>query len=348
MSSRFSTLTIAKLSNFMRALLGSVDAAAARTALGVSAGSGGSIGDTVTSGTAGSILFVATGPVLAQDNTNFFWDDSTNRVGINNNAPGAALSIGTTGNGNRIWLYDDGAGNARGFGIQSGLLEIFAPTTQIGTGTSGSLTVTGSFTTTGLFLGGAATSTDAQLQVHSGATNRPALQIRGADTHVTDVFLVREKVGANEWTRQKVDTNFDWIGQTRNGAQSLFGTLSEEKTLSTSGATSDTTIQLPANSIILGVTARITTTISGVDSTTLQVGDSTTAARFGSTGTLTAGTTIAGLSHMQGGITTDATGPVQVIAAAVRLTLTGGADNTPSAGAVRVTIHYIQLVPPTS
>lgn len=348
MSSRFSTLTLAKLSNFMRSLLGSADAAAARTALGVSAGSGGSIGDTVTSGTAGSVLFVATGPVLAQDNANFYWDDSNNRLGIGHTTPLAPVSIGTTANGNKVFIYDDGAGNKRGLGVGTGTMELYAPTTQIGSGSSGSFTVYGSFTSTGLFIGSAASSTDAQLQVHSGATNRPALQIRGADTHVTDVMLVREKVGANEWTRQKIDVNFDWINQTRSGAQNLFGTLSEEKTLSTSGATSDTTIQLPANSIILGVTARVTTTISGVDSTTLQVGDATTAARFGSGSTLTAGATIVGLSHMQGGITTDATGPVQTSAAAVRLTLTGGADNTPSAGAVRVTIHYIQLVAATS
>lgn len=42
------------------------------------AGGGGtmSIGGTVTSGTANSVLFVAAGPVLAQDNAQFWWDDS--------------------------------------------------------------------------------------------------------------------------------------------------------------------------------------------------------------------------------------------------------------------------------
>jgi len=41
-----------------------------------------SIGGTVTSGTAGSVLFVNAGPVLAQDNTNFYWDDTNNRLSI--------------------------------------------------------------------------------------------------------------------------------------------------------------------------------------------------------------------------------------------------------------------------
>jgi hypothetical protein len=41
------------------------------------------IGGTVTSGTPGSVLFVGTGPVLAQDNPDFFWDNSNKRFGVN-------------------------------------------------------------------------------------------------------------------------------------------------------------------------------------------------------------------------------------------------------------------------
>jgi len=37
-----------------------------------------SIGATVTSGTAGSVLFVGSGPVLSQNNTNFYWDNTVN------------------------------------------------------------------------------------------------------------------------------------------------------------------------------------------------------------------------------------------------------------------------------
>jgi len=59
------------------------------------------IGDTVTSGTAGSILFVGTGPVLAQDNTNLFWDDSNNRLGILTSSPAHPLDI-RVGTGTRV------------------------------------------------------------------------------------------------------------------------------------------------------------------------------------------------------------------------------------------------------
>jgi len=133
-----------------------------------------------------------------------------------------------------------------------------------------------------------------------------------------------------------------------NAGQQTRAMLSELVTLSTVGATTDTTIQIPANSLVLGVTVRVTTTIAGIDSTALQIGDATTAARFGSIAAFTAGTTGVGLSHLQGGISTDAAGPIVTSATAVRLTLSGGADNTPSAGAVRVTIHYISLTAPTS
>ena len=135
---------------------------------------------------------------------------------------------------------------------------------------------------------------------------------------------------------------------TSTGATTALGTNTELVTLSTVGATTDTTIQIPANSLVLGVTVRVTTTIAGIDSTSLQIGDATTSDRFGSIAAFTAGTTGVGLNHLQGGISTDAAGPIVTSATAVRLTLAGGADNTPTAGAVRVTIHYISLTAPTS
>jgi len=133
-----------------------------------------------------------------------------------------------------------------------------------------------------------------------------------------------------------------------NGEAAQLAALSENVTLSTAGATTDSTIDLPAGSVVLSVVARITTTIAGVDSTTLSIGDPTTAARFGTTGALTAGTTVVGITQMNGNITTTAAGPTQAATAKVRLTLSGGADNTPSAGAVRVSIVYIAFTAPTS
>jgi len=51
------------------------------------------IGATVTSGTVGSVLFIGSGPVLAQDNANLFWDDTNNRLGIGHTAPETLLDV---------------------------------------------------------------------------------------------------------------------------------------------------------------------------------------------------------------------------------------------------------------
>lgn len=58
-------------------------------------GSGGGmeIGGTVTSGTAGSLLFVGTGPVLSQDNSNIYWDNTNNYLGVGTNTPTSRTNI---------------------------------------------------------------------------------------------------------------------------------------------------------------------------------------------------------------------------------------------------------------
>lgn len=117
-----------------------------------------------------------------------------------------------------------------------------------------------------------------------------------------------------------------------------FFKYTEQVTLSTSGTTTDTTAGfLPANSVCLGVLCTVETTIAGGGASSLSVGDSTTAARWGTTAALTAGSSNIALAWtpFKGTISTDETGPtVGGTALAVRLTVGGG---TPTAGAVRVT-----------
>ena len=133
-----------------------------------------------------------------------------------------------------------------------------------------------------------------------------------------------------------------------NGQTMGIAEKSEAVTLSTSGATTDTTMQIPANSFILGVDVRCTTTVAGTTSTGLDVGDATTSTRFISQAGLTTTNTAVGLNHLQGSVATDATGPIVTAATAIRLTLSGGGDNTPSAGAYRVTVRYINFGAATS
>ncbi len=70
---------------FLKCLDGKIVAATVNAAL--------DIGDAVGTGTPNSILFIGSTGNLAQDNANFFWDDSTNRLGIGTTNPNAQLEI---------------------------------------------------------------------------------------------------------------------------------------------------------------------------------------------------------------------------------------------------------------
>ena len=127
-----------------------------------------------------------------------------------------------------------------------------------------------------------------------------------------------------------------------NGQNLTISPVSENITLSTSGASTTSTIDIPADSFIVSVTARITTTIAGVDSTSVVIKGDDSGATFAQLTALTVGTSTVGLAHHATGEGANAT------AGKVQISLLGGADNTPSAGAVRITIHYIKLTAPTS
>jgi hypothetical protein len=128
---------------------------------------------------------------------------------------------------------------------------------------------------------------------------------------------------------------------TANGGQWIRDSKSEEVTLSTLAATTDSSTNLlPANARIEAVTAYVTETITG--STDWELGDATVAGRFSAPdATLTAGTSVVGLVHMD---QTGTAGPRQTTAAKVRITATG----TATAGKVRITVWFSQFVAPTS
>jgi len=100
-----------------------------------------------------------------------------------------------------------------------------------------------------------------------------------------------------------------------------------------SGSTVTSTNLIPANSIVLGVTVRVTTAVTGA--TTFDVGDGTTANRFADDVAVALNTT----SQL-------AIAPA-LFAAATNVVLTANGSNF-TGGAVRVTVHYITLVAPTS
>lgn len=74
-----------------------------------------SIGGLITSATAGSVLFAGTGGVLQQDNSQFFWDDTNNRLGLGITIPAEKLDVSgnikmSGGGGRTLTIEATGAG----------------------------------------------------------------------------------------------------------------------------------------------------------------------------------------------------------------------------------------------
>jgi hypothetical protein len=133
-----------------------------------------------------------------------------------------------------------------------------------------------------------------------------------------------------------VAKEFRFAAPTSANGQYLAAKSLTELTTIAAAATTDTTIQLPANAIILGVSVRVTTAIP--TATNFTVGDSGSAARFS-----TAAVSSAANSTDAG---TKAGAYYNSTATSVRIT----PDATPGAntGRLRVTIHYLEMTPPTS
>ena len=126
------------------------------------------------------------------------------------------------------------------------------------------------------------------------------------------------------------------FGAATTGYRSSLRFAVEAHTLALAG-TSDTAAIIPANALVLGVSLRVTTEITGC--TTLDVGVAGATTRYGTGIALVAGTTNASAG------TTNPT--VYGAATAIRFTAVGwGASFT--AGVIRVVVHYISLTPPTS
>lgn len=119
------------------------------------------------------------------------------------------------------------------------------------------------------------------------------------------------------------------------GANGQSTQLGQSTTLITplSGATQTAAALIPANSIVIGVTARVTTAITGA--TSFDIGDGTTANIFGDDVAVAFNTT-----------SQNTIAPTRY-ATATNVVLTANGGNF-TAGAVRLTVHFLTLVAPTS
>lgn len=205
----------------------------------------------------------------------------------------------------------------------------------------GSITPSRAVNTTVPLTGGGALSTDRTIAISDVVGDSGAGGVKGAvPAPGAGDAAAKKYLGADGlWSHVIAEV----LGT--HGESITIKQVSEEITLDTGAAFTDSTANLlPAYSIILGVVARLTEAVT--TSSSWQLGDPTTAGRFTApNSTLLINTRDIGLLHMQGGISTDATGPVQMTSAKLRVTLAGG---NPGAGKVRATVFYAELGLPTS
>ena len=245
------------------------------------------IGASVLGGTAGSILFVGTGPVLSQDNGNLFWDDTNKRLGIGTASPSVPL---------HVWAD---------VGIRvGGSATVYTKVNYDGTGTVG-----GDY----YLVAGA----NLHLQVNAG-TMAMYLKTNGNVGIGTTTPAYLASVGHSD------------------GQQFGLHSLTELTTIA-AAATTDTTIQIPVNAIVIGVSVRVTTVIPTAATFTVIGTTSSTAFQTGASISTAATTTDVGTKSCPYLNTT-----AQTIRITPNLT---PADNT---GRVRATIHYMAVTAPTA
>lgn len=184
---------------------------------------------------------------------------------------------------------------------------------------------------------------------NGGNTNGSNLQILGglgAGASGTDgdvIFSGASGTGnphtITERGRIKAQTGNLQLMQRNNAEYLRAESVAELKTLDIA-AFSDTTVacQIPANSLMIGLSARVTTTVTGAGLSSIDVGVAGDTARFGNIPTFTAGNTFQGYDATQGV-------RLYTTATSIRFTGVGGSF---TAGAIRVTLYYLKFSPATS
>ena len=255
---------------------------------------------------------------------------------------GARLSVGTTpALAGTIALPNLGDIQARNFANNGNLAVLSVDASdvlQIGAGVTtvnmaAALTLTGDITTTANVINLGDGGGDSKIQF-SGCTSffcainaSPEEMALGVGTSVTQA--------ATEIGLSNNEINFR--NNSLNGQSSVFKTKSVLGASMTSGSTLTFTNMIPAGSLVLAVSARVTTLITGPAG--FDIGDGTTVDRWGNSILVALNTTTNLTDYVSDTIT--------VFPSATSIILTSdGIDFT--AGQVRLTIHYMLVTPATS
>ena len=266
---------------------------------------------------------------------------SCDAAGPNSVAGGYASTTGGASGGCVVWGWTSSTNGLYATCVGAESNATGASTTAVG----GGVVVSGA--SSSAFGAGATTSTATNaLALGAGAvaTGNGSIALGGQApnaTHTSSIALGASAVtGAANELRIGSAGNFiatEVVVAGGEGQGWTDGVATELLTLSTSGTTTDTSANLlPANSVIYAVTTYVTTTISGGGVASYSIGDSGSGTRFASGVTpITAGSSKVGLGA-----------PASAQAAAAKIRITTSA--TPSAGAVRITVHYRTFTPPSS
>jgi hypothetical protein len=251
-------------------------------------------------------------------------------TGLSNVAMGYVALQNVTSGGNNVGV---------GYGAFGG---ITTQTHNVGIGTFAALTASTGVNNTvvGSLAGrnmGAGTGSN-----WTGANNNVLIgyDVRPLDATNNQIVIGASAVGdglnttviGNTSTTQSRLYGGDSFNTGANGQSNVFGQATVLLSAFT-GATRTATALIPANCIVIGVSCRVTTAITGA--TSFDIGDGTTANLFADDVAVALGTT----SNL---VITP-----RVYSAATNVVCTANGGNF-TAGAVRLTVHYMRIVAPTS
>lgn len=175
-----------------------------------------------------------------------------------------------------------------------------------------------------------------------GTAPAPGLAIFNADGGLYRVSAGVMGIASNGLTAGQIDATQNWsfygtggLTGTNTGAATNIKSVAASTTLA--GATT-TSVLIPAGSLVIGVTARVTTLITGA--TTWSLGDGTTATRWAATKALAAGTTSTQADY-------GATGVPAFFQAATNVVVTANGSNF-TGGVLRVVVFYQDVTAPTA
>ena len=147
-----------------------------------------------------------------------------------------------------------------------------------------------------------------------------------------DLVLTRDAANTLALKNANADQHYRIYGA--NGTYRDEGALSELTTIAAAAFT-DTTIQIPANAVVFGVSGRVT--IQPPNTTTVDCGVSGATVRYAT-----------GVSTVAGSTWPGALDGTRAYTSAISIRLTPNATPTDTTGRIRITIHYYTITPSTS